>query len=54
MEQEVVANYVQRMADARALGELDVDGNWVEIFLEGQIQKSREDIDEIKQLLKGV
>jgi bacterioferritin (cytochrome b1) len=51
MEEEVVSNYVQRMKDADALG--GVDGQWVEIFMENQIQKSREDVDQYRQILKG-
>ena len=31
----------------------EVDGQWIEIFLEGQIQKSREDVDKYRQILKG-
>ena len=51
MEQEVVSNYVQRMKDAVELG--GVDGQWLEIFLEGQIQDSREDVDHFKQIMRG-
>lgn len=51
MEEEVVSNYVQRMKDADALG--GVDGQWIEIFMENQIQKSREDVDLYRQILKG-
>lgn len=52
MESEVVDNYVQRMDQATELG--GSDGRWIEIFLEGQIQKSREDVDHYKQILKGL
>lgn len=51
MEEEVVSNYVQRMKDAESLG--GVDGQWIEIFMENQIQKSREDVDRYRQILKG-
>jgi len=51
MEEEVVANYVKRMKDADSLG--GVDGQWIEIFMENQIQKSREDVDRYRQILKG-
>ena len=51
MEQEVVENYVQRMKDAEELG--GVDGTWLEIFLEGQVQASREDLDHFKQIARG-
>ena len=58
MEKEVVANYVQRMKDANELKlsleeNAGVDAQWIEIFLEGQIQKSREDVDKYRQILKG-
>lgn len=52
MEEEVVSNYVRRMADAHELG--GVDGQWIEIFLEGQIQDSREDVDHFKQIVRGL
>lgn len=52
MEEEVVANYVKRMRDADDLG--GVDGQWLEIFLEGQIQKSREDVDHFRQIVRGL
>lgn len=52
MEEEVVANYTRRMDQAAELG--GVDGRFVEIFLEDQIMKSRKDVDNLKQLLKGV
>jgi len=51
MEEEVVSNYVQRMKDAEALG--GVDGQWIEIFMENQVQKSRQDVDQYKQILRG-
>lgn len=51
MEEEVVSNYVQRMKDADSLG--GVDGQWIEIFMENQIQKSRQDVDQYRQILKG-
>ena len=52
MEEEVVENYVQRMKDASELG--GVDGTWLEIFLEGQVQASREDVDHFKQIVRGL
>jgi len=52
MEEEVVNNYVQRMKDADDLG--GVDGTWLEIFLEGQVQASREDLDHFKQIVRGL
>lgn len=52
MEEEVVDNYVQRMKDASELG--GTDGTWLEIFLEGQVQASREDVDHFKQIVRGL
>lgn len=52
MESEVVKNYVERIEQAESLG--GVDGRWLVIFLEAQIEDSRKDLDEIKQILKGV
>lgn len=51
MEEEVVANYVQRLEDAKDLG--GADGTYVEIFLEDQIMDSRKDADHLKQILAG-
>ncbi len=51
MEEEVVANYVQRMDNARQLS--GVDGAFVEIFLENQIQDSRMDADHLKMMVKS-
>ena len=51
MEEEVVSNYVKRMKDADSLG--GVDGQWIEIFMENQVQKSREDVDKYRQILRG-
>jgi len=52
LEEEVVANYCVRMHEAEACG--CTDGDWVHIFLEGQIQDSREDVDHLKQILRGI
>lgn len=55
MEEEVVKNYIQRQKDAGLLAETDeVNGGWIDVFLDGQIQDSREDADHMKQLLKGL
>lgn len=61
MEQEVVQNYTNRIKDAQTLNnktlfedENSVDSQWLEIFLEGQIQSSREDVDRFRQILKGI
>lgn len=51
MEDEVVRNYVQRQKDAGELAEVDmVNGGWIDVFLDGQIQDSREDADHMRQL----
>ena len=52
LEEEVVANYCRRMHEAEACG--GTDGDWVHIFLENQIQDSREDVDHLKQILRGM
>src|SRR5579859_5659777 len=52
METEVVANYVERINQATELG--GVDGKWIEIFLKSQIQDSREDVDNLSQMILGV
>jgi bacterioferritin (cytochrome b1) len=52
MEENVVENYVNRIKDAEKLG--GVDGKWIEIFLEKQIEHSRVDVDHFRQILKGI
>ncbi len=52
LEEEVVSNYCQRMHEAESLG--SVDGDWVHIFLEKQIEDSRKDVDELKQIIRGI
>jgi bacterioferritin (cytochrome b1) len=56
MEEEVVKNYVKRIKYAEAAQKSygDIDGTWLQIFLEGQIQASREDVDHFKQILRGI
>lgn len=55
MEQEVVANYTQRMDEAEELdGEHKVHGRYVHIFLEDQILDSRAAVDQYKEMLKGM
>lgn len=55
MEEEVVANYVQRMDDAEELeanGGIDkVHGRYVHIFLEEQIMDSRKAVDHLREIL---
>jgi len=52
MEEEVVSNYAERIGMAEQLG--GVQGHWLEIFLEKQLEHSREDVDEYRQMLKGL
>lgn len=52
MEKQVVENYVTRISQAEALG--TVDGKWLEIFLEKQIEHSREDVDHYQRILAGL
>jgi len=52
MEIEVIYNYSRRIKEAQELK--DHNGLWVEIFLESQISNSREDADQIKQMLKTI
>lgn len=55
MEQEVVANYVDRMDDAEKLEKFSkVDGRRVHIFLEDQIMDSRDSVDNYREILKGI
>lgn len=48
MEDEVVANYTERIQQAQELG--GVDGQFIEIFLEDQLLHSRQDADNFRQL----
>lgn len=50
MEDQVVANYAERMDQARELG--GVDGKWLEAFLENQIIDSRKDADQIRKMVQ--
>jgi bacterioferritin (cytochrome b1) len=52
MESLVVSNYALRIKEAADIG--GVDGQWLEIFLEKQIEHSREDVDHFKQILRGI
>ena len=51
LEEEVVSNYCERMHQAEELN--STDGDWVHIFLEKQIEDSRMDVDELKQIIRG-
>lgn len=52
IESNVVKNYVERIKQAQELG--GVDGQWLEIFLEKQVEHSREDVDHFNQILRGL
>ena len=52
LEEEVVSNYCIRMHQAESLQ--TTDGDWISIFLENQIQDSRADVDELKQIIRGI
>jgi hypothetical protein len=58
MEEEVVKNYVQRIKDASSLqengGEDEIDGKFIELFLEDQMSDSRSDADEIRMMIKKI
>jgi bacterioferritin (cytochrome b1) len=57
MEAEVVKNYTQRIAQLDEIKNTDdtvTHKKWIEIFLEKQIEDSRQDLDHIRQILKGV
>lgn len=55
MEDEVVRNYAERIINASKLqengGEDEVDGKYVELFLEDQLSDSRHDADHIREML---
>jgi len=51
MEEEVIGNYYKRISDADKSN--SSDGYWIVIFLEKQMEDSRKDLDEIRQILKG-
>lgn len=56
MENEVVQNYSQRIAELeqiRNTPETLADKKWIEIFLEKQIEDSRQDLDHFRQIIKG-
>lgn len=49
LEEQVTHNYFERIKEAEGLD--SVDGRWVVVFLESQLEQSRKDIDHIRQLL---
>lgn len=52
IEEEVVSNYCTRMRQAESLN--TTNGDWISIFMENQIQDSRLDVDELKQIIRGI
>jgi bacterioferritin (cytochrome b1) len=52
IEEEVVSNYCLRIKQAESLN--SVDGTWIQIFMEKQVENSRIDIDELKQIIRGI
>lgn len=56
MEAEVVHNYSERIAELEGIRNTSKtisDKKWLEIFLEKQIEDSRQDLDHFCQILKG-
>lgn len=52
MEEEVVSNYAKRISeDVNMLDSPEKE--WMEIFYEDQLAKSRKDVDNLKMILKG-
>lgn len=52
MEMEVIHNYIKRIKETQELD--DHNSLWIEIFLEKQIEHSREDADNMKQMLRNL
>ena len=52
MEEEVVSNYAERISNHLELLD-EPDRRWMEIFYEKQIEKSREDVDNYKMILRS-
>lgn len=53
IEEAVVANYADRMDQVKTAEISNADSKWVEAFLENQIIDSRQDADDIRQMLRG-
>ena len=56
MENYVVQNYSQRIAELDQIFDTPdtlADKKWIEIFLEKQIEDSRQDLDHFRQIIKG-
>lgn len=54
MEQDVVKNYAIRIQQAQDMDGTPEDKKYLEIFLEDQLKDSRTDVDNIRQILKGM
>ena len=52
IENQVVENYTLRIEQAKELG--GVNGAWLEIFYENQLEHSRTDCDHFRQILRGI
>jgi len=52
LEEEVVSNYCKRIKQVESLQ--CVDGAWLHIFMEKQVEASRVDVDELRQIIKGI
>lgn len=52
MEEEVVANYVERKSQAQKVG--GIAGARIEVFIDEQIVASADDADHIRQMLAGM
>lgn len=53
MEEEVVKNYAYRIEQCALLDD-KVNAKYIEIFLEEQLLHSRQDADDIREMLKGL
>jgi hypothetical protein len=51
MEQEALDRYVVRMSEVVGSSLSATDKAWIEIFLEKQIEDTRQDVDKMKQYL---
>lgn len=50
IEDQVVENYAERIVDAEKLG--GADGKYVELFMERQLEDSRKDADDFRQMIE--
>lgn len=54
MEKDVVKNYALRIEQVQTMEASPEDKKYIEIFLEDQLKDSRQDVDNIRQILKGM